>query len=460
MASVKSNPEAGAVQFRKMTETPIPGLIIRLAIPTVLSMLVTNVYNLVDTAFVGRLGNSASGAIGIVFGYMAILQSVGFMFGQGGGSIVSRMLGAKDLDSAGRHASTAVICSFLSGALLSVLSYFILDPLIVFLGSTETIAPYAKQYIHFIMFAAPFMTSSFTMNNVLRYEGKAALGMIGLMAGGILNMIGDPIFMFGFDMGISGAGLSTCISQIISFMILLSIFLRRKTSSVLSFSNFVFSLSFIGNIMATGFPSLVRQGLGSAATIILNWHVRPYGDEAMAAMSIVSRISFFMFSVALGVGQGFQPVSAFNYGAGRYGRVKQAFRFTFLSGEAFIAIACGVVFLLSGDVIRLFRDDPEVILIGTRALRLQCGAMLFLPFAMITEMMYQSTGKKLGAAILSALRSGICFIPLIFLMARTRGLYGIEEAQPLSYIMAFFPAVYFAIRHLRSMPEKDREAGP
>lgn len=444
-------------QYDKMTKTPVSKLVLRLAVPTIISMLVTNIYNLVDTAFVGRLGTSASGAVGIVFGYMAILQSVGFMFGQGGGSIVSRLLGARDTENAGKNASTAFFCALVSGAVIAIISYMILDPLIGFLGSTDTIAPYAKTYIKYILIAAPFMTASFTLNNILRYEGKAALGMIGLMTGGVLNMIGDPILMFGLDMKIAGAGLSTCISQIVSFFILLLMFLTGKATCHLSIRLFMPSAKAIGNIMATGLPSLLRQGLGSAATIVLNWQTKPFGDEAVAAMSIVSRVSFFIFSIALGVGQGFQPVSGFNYGAGKYSRVKSAFKFTFISGEIFMAIAVLIVYIFSDRVIGIFRDDPLVIEIGTRALRLQCGALLFLPLSMVTEMIFQSTGHRLGASILSALRSGIFFIPLLIIMSAWRGLYGIEEAQPLAYVAAFFPSVAFAVWIFRNMPKEDGE---
>ncbi|MBQ3790525.1 MAG: MATE family efflux transporter [Lachnospiraceae bacterium] len=445
-----------AAQYMKMTETPVSRLILTLAVPTVISMLVTNIYNLVDTAFVGMLGNSASGAVGIVFGYMAILQSFGFMYGQGGGSITSRELGARDQAQASRTASTAFFCALITGTVLAGLSFFIIDPLIHFLGSTDTIAPYAKTYISYILIAAPFTTASFTLNNLLRYEGKAFFGMIGLMVGGILNIAGDPLFMFGLKMGIAGAGLSTCLSQTTSFLILLSVFLRGKTTVHLSIRNFTPTLSLIGLICTTGLPSLLRQSLTSIATIILNWEANPYGDEAVAAMSIVSRVSFFIFAAALGIGQGFQPVSAFNYGAGKYSRVRRAYGFTIAMAEALLAVVLVFVVAFSERVVGIFRNDPTVIEIGTRALRLQCAAIIFLPPTMVTEMLLQSTGQRLSASLLSALRSGIFFIPLLLILSRLRGLYGIEEAQPLAYFLAFFPSVFFAIRMLKDkMPRED-----
>ncbi len=450
-----ANKTSSKAQYRKMTRTPIPTLIIGLSIPTILSMLITNVYNLADTAFVGRLGNSASGAVGVVFGFMAIIQAVGFMFGQGSGSILSRLLGQQNAEEASRTASTGFFFALLSGLLIAVGAYIWLDPLVMMLGSTVTIAPFAKTYISYILAAAPFMTASFVLNNLLRYEGKAALGMIGLMIGGGLNILGDPVFMFGFRMGIAGAVLATALSQTVSFCILLSMFLRGKTVCRLSVRNIVWDLRFLFNIMATGLPSLLRQGLGSLATVILNSQSAVYGDEAVAAMSIVSRIVFFVFSVALGIGQGFQPVSGFNYGAGKYSRVRQGFWFTFLLGEGLMLIIAAVVFFASGRLIGVFRDDPAVIVIGTRALRLQCAALAFLPFCMVVEMLLQSTGRRVGAAVLSSLRSGLCFIPTLLILAKLRGLAGIQEAQPLAYILAFLPSAAFCRWFFAGLPKED-----
>ena len=439
-------------QYKKMTETPIARLIITLSVPTIINMLVTNIYNLVDTAFVGRLGNSASGAVGIVFGYMAIIQAVGFCFGQGGGSIASRLLGAKDADKASVTASTAFFFALAFGLVISVFSFIFLDPLVMALGSTGTIAPYAKQYIIYVLLASPFMTASFTMNNVLRYEGKAAIGMIGLLTGSILNIVGDPIFMFGLKMGVAGAGLSTCLSQTASFFILLSMFLRGRTTCRLSAKNIHPGKGLLIRILAAGLPSLLRQGLGSIATIILNSLAGIYGDEAVAAMSIVSRISFFIFSVALGVGQGFQPVSAFNYGAAKYDRVREGFKFTLIIGESLMGAAIIAMFINSGSVIGLFRNDPRVIEIGTRALRLQLISLLFLPLSMVTEMLFQSSGHSAGASILSSLRSGVFFIPALLILSHLRGLAGIEEAQPLAYFLTFFPALAFCLWLMKKMP--------
>lgn len=442
-------------QYEKMTKTPIPQLIISLSIPTIISMLVTNIYNMADTAFVGRLGNSASGAVGVVFGFMAILQAFGFMFGQGAGSIVSRLLGKQDAESAGSIASTGFFCALGFGILLEVLGFLFLDGLVILLGSTDTIAPYAKTYIAFILLASPFMVPSFVLNNLLRYEGRALLGMVGLMTGALLNLALDPILMFGLHMGIAGAGLSTALSQIVSFFILLSVFLRKKTQCRLSVRRISFDIRTLGNICLTGLPSLLRQGLSSLTTMILNYEAAVYGDAAVAAMSIVARISMFIFSCAIGIGQGFQPVCGFNYGAGKYRRVRKAYWFTAILAECLILVISLGVFFASDNLIQLFRDDSLVIEIGTRSLRLHCIAILFVPICMVTEMLFQSTGHGLGASVLSSLRSGIFFIPCLLILAFVRGLAGIQEAQPLAYVLSFVPSVFFAIWFFHKLPKED-----
>lgn len=445
-------------QYEKMTNTPIPRLIITLSIPTVISMLVTNIYNLVDTAFVGKLGTSASGAVGVVFGFMAIIQAFGFMFGQGSGSIISRALGQQDREKASVHASLGFASSFLCGLMITAVGFVFLKDIVYLLGSTDTIAPFAKTYIAYILIAAPFMSSSLTLNNILRYEGRASLGMIGLMTGAVLNMIGDPIFMFLLDMDIAGAGLSTALSQIVSWCILVGMFLSGKTDTKLGFSQLrKGSLIMVTNIMATGFPSLLRQGLNSITTVLLNSCCADYGDAAVAAMSIVTRIVFFAFSVALGIGQGFQPVSGFNYGAKKYGRLRKAFAFTILVSECIIVVGCTVLFIFSGSLIGVFRNDTEVIKIGVRALRLQAVSQLVLPPCMAVEMLYQSTGKRLGASILSSLRSGLFFIPALLLLSKFRGLSGIQEAQPVALLLSLPFTIPFGILFFKGLPKEDAD---
>lgn len=429
-------------QYERMTTKPVGSLLLSLSIPTIISMMITNIYNIADTAFVGTLGTSESGATGIVFGFMAILQAVAFMCGQGGGSIMSRKLGAKDLEGATKYTSTSFFLSFSLGLLIAICSLIFLDPLVHLLGSTDTIAPFAKTYIFYILLSAPFFASSFTMNNLLRYEGKAKLGTVGMMTGSVLNIGGDALLMFGLKLGIAGAGISTAVSQFISFSILLSMFLRNKTQTKISIKYVARDLKDIGNIVATGFPSLLRQGLYSLATMLLNSSAGIYGDAAVSAMSIVSRISFFPMAVAIGIGQGFQPISSFNYGAKKKDRVRKAFWAAFMGSEAALFLISIPIFLFAGNFIKILRDDAGVIEIGIRALRLMCIGQLFVPLTMMVEMGFQSTGARLLASFSSSLRSGLLFIPCLLIFAKIRGIAGIQEAQPFSLVVTFFVCIY------------------
>ena len=440
-------------QYEKMTTEPVGKLLFTLSVPTIISMMVTNIYNLVDTAFVGTLGTSESGATGIVFSYMAILQAVAFMCGQGAGSIMSRKLGAKDLEEASKYSSTGFFLSFGLGLLMAVFSFLFLEPLLYLLGSTKTIAPYAGTYIFFILLAAPFFTSSLTMNNLLRYEGKAKLGTIGLMIGALINIGADMVLIFGCKLGIAGAGIATAGSQLISFCILLSMFLRGKTQTRISVKYVARDVQTVWNVVATGFPSLLRQMLNSVAAMLLNKASGMYGDEAVAAMSIVSRVSFFPMAVAIGIGQGFQPISSFNFGAGKISRVRKAFWSAFVGAECVLFLLSVPIFIFAGPVVGQLRDDPRVIELGIRALRLMCIGQLFVPLTMMVEMGFQSIGEKLLASFGSCLRSGLVFIPTLLVLKNLRGMSGVQEAQPLSFVFTFVVCLLLCRVYLKRVKE-------
>lgn len=445
-----------ARQYRTMTETKIPTLILRLALPTVLSMLITGIYNLADTYFVGQLNNtSASGAIGVVASLMAIIQALGFMLGHGAGSHISRSLGAKDADTATRYASTGFFTALLLGGILSVVGLFTLDGFMLLLGSTDTILPHAAGYAFYILLAAPIMMSSLVMNNILRYEGKAFFAMIGLVFGGILNMILDPILIFSCGMGTAGAGLATAISQCVSFLLLLSAFLRKKTVSRFSLFRITKKPREFFGILAVGLPSFGRQGLAAIAGMLLNVAARGYGDAAVAAMSIVSRIFMFLMSVVLGIGQGFQPVAAFNYGAKKYRRVRDAALFTVAAATVAVVLFGSVCYLFAPELIRAFQNDGEVLSIALPAFRYQAIALIFEPVIVSCNMLYQSVGRAAIATPLAMCRQGIFFLPLILTLPSAFGIAGIQAAQPLADVLTFLVTLPFFILFLSRL-SKDR----
>ncbi len=442
-------------QYQKLVLTPIPKLIPKLAIPTIISMLISMIYNVVDAYFVGKLGTSASAAIGILVSVQAVFQAIGFMCGHGSGSNISRKLGEGDHEKADRFLSVAFFLSLILSTCLSVVILLFLSPVMRFLGSTETILPYSRAYGIYILIAGPALSASCVLNNVMRYEGKAVFAMVGLVSGGVLNMIGDPIFMFGFHMGIKGAGLSTALSQYISFFILLYMFVSGKTISRIRRINLLGCFSEIKGTFQNGFPSLVRQVLNSVSSMVLNTSAMPYGDAAIAAMAIVGRVVMLLGSAMIGIGQGYQPVAAYNYGAQKYSRVRKGFFFTWGFGQVILTIMAILGFLFSTQIITLFRDDPDVIRIGTVALRFQCVAILLQPWSVAANMMFQSIGHSKVASFLSSLRNGLYFIPLILILPHLIGITGIESAQMIADVLTSLTTVPFMIRFFRTLPSAD-----
>ena len=447
--------DRSALQFRRMTETPIPQLVLSLAAPTILSMLITSIYNLADTFFVGQISTSASGAVGVVSSLMAIIQALGFMLGHGAGTIISRSLGSRDTTAATRFASTSFFTALVFGVVLAVAGLGTLPHFMMLLGSTETILPHACAYARPILIAAPLMISSLVMDNILRYEGKASFAMIGLVTGGVLNIALDPLFMFVFELGTAGAGIATALSQSISFCILLSMFLQGKTVSQFRLSAVTREARDFGRILLGGAPSFGRQGLNSIGGMLLNLAARSYGDAAVAGMSIVSRIFMFIISVAIGVGQGLQPVASFNYGARKYRRVRQAAIFTIEAAFCMLVVLVGLCWVNGDALIRLFRDDPAVTAVALPAFHYQCLAMLLQPIIVVANMTFQSVGASGRATFLACCRQGVFFIPLILILPRTHGLFGVEICQPIADVLTFLVSLPFLIAFLQQLGRMD-----
>ena len=454
-ASDAAELERSRLQFEKMTLTPVPKLILGLAAPTILSMLITSIYNLADTFFVGQLSTSASGAVGVVSSLMAIIQALGFMLGHGAGGIISRSLGSQDTHAATKFASTSFFTALTFGAVLAVLGLAALPDFMMLLGSTDTILPHACAYARPILIAAPLMISSLVMNNILRYEGKASFAMIGLVTGGVLNIALDPLFMFVFGLGTAGAGIATALSQSISFCILLSMFLRGKTVSQFRLSTVTREARDFGRILLGGAPSFGRQGLNSIGGMLLNLAARSYGDAAVAGMSIVSRIFMFIISVAIGVGQGLQPVASFNYGARKYRRVRQAAIFTIEAAFCMLVVLVGLCWVNGDALVRLFRDDPAVTAVALPAFHYQCLAMLLQPIIVVANMTFQSVGASGRATFLACCRQGVFFIPLILILPRTHGLFGVEICQPIADVLTFLVSLPFLIEFLQQLGRMD-----
>ena len=447
--------DAQEEKYIKMTTPPVERLICRLAVPCIVSMLVTAFYNMADTYFVGMLkSNAATGAVGVVFSVMAVIQAVGFFFGQGSGNYISRELGKKHYAQASQMASTGFFSALATGLVICILGQLFLKPLALFLGSTETILPYTQAYLRVILFGAPWMCASFVLNNQLRFQGSASYGMVGIVTGAIVNIILDPILIFGMDLGVAGAGWATIISQLLSFCLLL-LGTRRGGNIRIRLRNFRFSGHYYLWIFKGGVPSLARQSLASVATICLNNAARGYGDAAIAAMGVVQRITMFGASAMLGFGQGFQPVCGFNYGAELYARVRRGFWFCVKISTGCLLVISALGYVFAPRLIALFRDDAQVIVYGSAALRYQCITMCLHGWVVMSNMMQQSMGKTVPATFLSVARQGLFFIPLVWILNACWGLTGIQMTQPMADAITFLCAVPIQLQVLRNMPQKD-----
>ena len=452
--------DAGQERFRLMTETSIPRLIRKMSIPPIISMLVTSIYNLADTFFVSQLSTSASGAVGVVFSLMAIIQAIGFTLGMGAGMNISRLLGRQDQESANRYASVSFFFGLALGIGLIAACLPFLDLLMIRLGATPTILPYALEYCSIILFGAPFMIASFVMNNILRSQGNAFLAMLGIGAGSVLNIILDPVFIFLFDLGIAGAAWATILGQFVSFLILLSYTRQDRGGARIGWSFFHPNVQICRLILSNGLPSFYRQILASLATIFMNRAAFPYGDAAIAAMSIVARLNHFMISAMLGFGQGFMPVCGFNYGAGRFRRVRESFYFCLRIAVVFLTSIGVVMFLFSQQIITCFRrEDLEVIAIGTKALRLSCLSMPLVALFILSNMLTQSIGLSWQASLLSILRQGLGLLPLLYLLPRLFGLPGLQCAQPLSDTISTLICLPILLPVLKDIQKKAEAEG-
>ena len=443
------------LKYKRMTEPPVSKLICRLAVPCIISMLVTSFYNMADTYFVGMLrSNAATGAVGVVFSMMAIIQAVGFFFGQGSGNYISRELGKRNYQEASNMAATGFFSALAAGTLICIAGQIFLEPLAYLLGSTPTILPYTEAYLRVILLGAPWMTASLVLNNQLRFQGSANYAMVGIVSGAILNIALDPLLIFVFDMGVAGAGLATIISQFVSFCLLLR-GCSKGSNIHIHIRNVKVQWHYYKMIIRGGLPSLARQCLASVATICLNHAAQPYGDAAIAAMGVVQRITMFGSSAMLGFGQGFQPVCGFNYGAGLYSRVKAGFWFCVKVSFGFLACVGVLGFLFAPELISLFRDDPAVIEFGASALRFQCATIWVQSWVVMSNMMMQSMGRTVPATFLAVARQGLFFIPFVLFLPPFLDAMGIQMAQSCADVLTFLCAIPIQLHVLHSLKEDE-----
>ncbi len=433
-----------------MTETPVPRLVLRLAVPSMVSMVVTALYNVVDAAFVGHLSTEATAGIGISFAYMTFIQAVGFFFGHGSGNHISRALGARQIDDAETMAAVGFFTPLILGLVATVVGLLFLPQLALLLGATPDVVPYACSYLRYILIATPFMMSALVLNNQLRLQGNARFGMIGIVSGAVLNIVLDPLFIFVLDLGVAGASIATAVSQMFAWGLLLW-GTTRDESVHIRLAKFKPSFGCYKEIVAGGLPSLFRQAFNCVSVIMLNFAASKYAPagqaaSSIAAFAIVSRTTMFAFSLILGFTQGFQPVCGFNYGAHKYGRVRQSYLFAFSVSAAMLTLLSALGFIFAPQIIAVFRDeDPALLAIGTAALRWQCVVFPLCTLSTSTNMLFQNIRMTFPATLLAIGRQGLFFVPAILVLPRIFGLQGVEMTQAVADVCTFFLSLPFAV---------------
>ena len=449
-------------QHKRMVETPMTRLIVAMALPTTASQLVTVIYNTADTYFVSQMGTSATAAVGVVFSLMSIIQAFGFGLGMGASSIISRKLGARPEEDAHRIGSSAFAAAIAFGLAILVAGLCALEPFMRLLGSTETILPYACGYARYILIGAPIMCSSFVLNNILRSQGQATLAMWGLCAGGLLNIALDPLLIFAFNMGIEGAAVATVLSQCVSFAILLSVFLRDRSIVQLRPRYISHRPGDYLMILRMGLPTICRQGLASLASALMNIQGALFGDAAVAALTVSNKVYLLVRNIVIGVGQGFQPVAGYNYGARNTKRVREAFFVTCVIGTALCVVATGVLTLFAHEITGLFSKDAEMIPLCVKALYYFSAVTPLLAYSTYVNQLYQCLGFSGQASFLASCRQGIFYLPLIYLLPHFIGLDGVMLTQPLADLLTFIISIPYQVwfyRHILRLEPRPGIAG-
>ena len=433
-----------------MTQKPVEKLILSLAVPTIMSMMITTIYNTADTYFAGIINSNAIAAIGISYAFMSIIQSFGFLYGHGSGNYMSKVLGMQDIEKGEKMASIGIVFSLGTGILISLITFIFAGQIAFALGGTEAIKDDIVSYLRMLSIGIPFIMCGLTLNNQFRFQGNALYGMIGITVGGVLNIILDPIFMFVFNMGVMGAGLATSASQIISFILLLC--LNDKCGNVkISVHSVKLSSQIIKLLYLGGMPNFARQTIAALAVILLNHAAVNYGETAIASFTVVNRITMLLGAAMIGFGQGFQPVCGYNYVAGLYKRVKSALKFCVVVSSAFFISITMICVATADNILALFSNEQSVIELGASVLRYQCISVPLMGWIIMSGMFLQNIGRFKDATIVSAARQGIIFVPLILILPSVCGQYGIILSQPLADIGTFLISLPMGIKAIKNM---------
>ena len=443
-----------------MLNEPVYKVIPKMAVPTIVAFLINSVYSLADTYFVSSLGTNATAAVSVNASLDQLIMMCGSMLALGANSYIARLLGQGNDKKASEVLSTAFFLAAAIGGALMILGSVFMVPMVRLLGATPTCEQYSIDYASYVLFAAPFMATSFVMNQCLRSEGSATLSMIGMGFGGVLNCVLDPIFIFNFDMGVAGASLATAISKVVSFAILVFPYITKRSLLRLSLRNFHFTMDILGNIVSVGSSSMFRSGLAVVAGIMLNDMAGNISDSVLAGIGVSTKVMMFPFSIILGFGSGFQPVAGFNWGARRYDRVKQCYNFSSWVAVIGALLMCFGIAIMSDQIVMVFAGtDPEMLEIGSLCIRLQCLALPIHAWVMVVNMLCTGLGNAVSAFILATARQGTCMLPVLFPLASYFGAYGLCSVQAVADLLSLILAIPIGIFMMRKIKKARIEAG-
>ena len=440
-----------------MLNEPISRVIPKMAIPTLVAFIINSVYSLADTYFVSALGTEATAAVSVNASLDQLIMMTGSLLAIGANSYIARLLGEGKNQKASTVLSSAFFIAFGLGFALMLVGVTFMTPMVRLLGATPTCEQYSIEYATYVLLAAPFMASSFVMNQCLRSEGSATLSMIGMGFGGILNCVLDPIFIFGLDMGVAGASLATAISKLVSFAILIYPYITKHSLLHLSIRNCRPTVSILTQIISVGSSSMFRSLLAVVAGIMLNKLAGNISDSVLAGIGVTTKIMMFPFSIILGFGSGFQPVAGFNWGAKRYDRVRESYRFSAIVALVGAGVMALVVAIFANPIITAFAGtDPQMQEIGALSIRLQCLALPVHAWVAVVNMFCVGLGNARGAFILATARQGTCFIPILYPMAYLMGAYGVASAQAAADVLTLVLAVPIIIKMLRKVSDAEK----
>lgn len=442
---------------QKMLLEPIPRVILEMAIPTIVAFLITSIYSLADTYFVSSLGTNATAAVSVNSSLDQIIMMAGSMMAIGGASFISRLMGAGQKDRASKVLSTVFFTAMAFGLMVLILGTLFMHPLVRMLGATPTCETYSIQYATYVLMVAPFMAANFIMNQCLRAEGSAMLSMIGMGFGGILNCILDPIFIFVLDLGVAGASMATAISKLVSFGILITPYLTGRSLLKLSIRNFHPYKETVVQVASIGSSSLLRNGLAVVAAILLNQIAGSISDSVLAGIGVSTKIMMFPFGIILGFGTGYQPVAGFNWGAKRYDRVRECYRFASRFAIGGSVLMAAVLAIFAVPIIHLFSEvDPQMQQVGALCIRLQCLALPIHAWVAMVNMLCSGLGFAWFASLLATARQGTCFLPILYPMAwiwGANGVAGVQAAADILSLLLAVPVICSVLKKITSAEE-------